>query len=457
VSLIKVEADGRDVLLACKSNIPLTLPPPSPQSNSPRKVSGLRHTSGGASSLASFPFPAAPQPRTELSEFQLRIAHQEAKTAGASAQPVQKVGDMWVAASGALRIASGSGTVEGHQSTEEQPGDLRDSVKRMFEDAQSEGPDLRDSWQPVSERELSIFSKADSKLSATSPPPTEPMGSPYSGLDYKRSSGTELSFDPNDLNPSRSASQVRRAPSTIVGTLRALGNGAPPMARLDEVSSRAPSLITRMTFPKPVVAGVIPRTATPSGSSSEETYLPTPRTFEATTATTFDDTRLISKMESHSQEHAAIATQVDGLHVNLDAVLASLAILAKQQVAEQDQPTRAIEDKLSSLQLDFRGVQDALQFNTLAAQREQAPSTDLGEVNVKLDAITRLCEEALARHSSATAEVTSPSPSASAFIVSVEEEKKGGEEVANIMVPVSMTHRVVLILGWYRFHYDRRQ
>jgi hypothetical protein len=125
-----------------------------------------------------------------------------------------------------------------------------------------------------------------------------------------------------------------------------------------------------------------------------------------------------------------------------------LTTLAKaQQGEEKNLPARAIEDKLSSLQLDFRGVQDALQLNMLATARELPPS-GLAEVNEKLDAITRLCQDALARHANAVVlaegakalsgnynfkPLTDEDTTPSAIGLDTEEEENAGAEVAEIM------------------------
>ncbi|ORY35687.1 hypothetical protein BCR39DRAFT_511504 [Naematelia encephala] len=466
-----------DVLLACKSLQPQTLPPPSPAMSSNR-------SEVPSSSLASFPYPNPSQPAGELSDFRARILTLEART-NSSAPPVQKVGDTWVAAS-AL----------GGSDTEVPRDSLRDSVQRMFD----AGPDLtptptqpiggglpvptrRESgtsdriqaWPPTTEgdlsteRDLSIFSRTHSKRSEAS---VDNLGDGqgYSEIEehvnYKRSE-TVLSFDPSDLNPSRSASQVRRT-STIRQDdpyPRRFGDrGVMPV--LDEQESEeggtrvmaAPTHISHITFPKPTKGGIV-MNPSPTGSSietGESATIRTPHTHASSTTTlslTTDPT-VLARLDSHSDEHVTIAKQMDGVQMELGRIITSLGVLVHASKAGETTIPQALDERLNTIGLDIKSVENALTLSNLATNR-QAQSLEgpaLPQVHEKLDSIAKLCEAMLAKQVVGTAALevqestidglpirhsrveNAKSPG---LAVKEEEEKSAGQEVAQIMAEVT--------------------
>ena len=454
----------RDVLLACKSQQPPTLPPPSP-------VVSLSHLSQ-PSALTSFPFPKT-KPDGEFSDFKARIASIEARTSASSAPPVQKVGDTWVAAS-----ALGTSDVEMDRRQSEDA--LRSSVQRMFE----VGPDAdlareevvrRDSvaterilaWQPATERELSIFSRASLKRSNAAEGLT--TGSPYAEASRAiPKSETVLSFDPNDLNPSRSASQVRR-PSMATGLCEAKPfNPREPMSVVLEGESddggvdgriMEQTQLSHVTFPKPKVGGLpmtipggLPMLASVTSSSVDTGTAPrTPHTEHSsmTTVSSVDPT-VLAKLETHSTEYGTMARQIDGVQLDLHRIISSLGALVQQANTVPEAFPKVLDEKISSLQLDVKGVENALHLSALASNRQTPPEEPkLVEVQSKLDNIAKLCEGLLAGQviRSAPRQIDAapiqaakiaetpktPAPAASALEVKPNEEVAAGEEVAQIM------------------------
>lgn len=314
-------------------------------------------------------------------------------------------------------------------------------MQRMFE----AGPDVQDdshmfepvrrgsdaierikAWQPKTEHDLSIFSRHHSRRSAAS---AEPIGGDTASHFDNPTTDTILSFDPNDLNPSRSASQVRRASSVQVNDDPAARyrptthSGYMPV--LDERSDdgmtealRAPTHISHVTFPKPTVGGAritasqeptLPTIASASNSScetGESTTMQTPRTGQtapSTAATSIMDQTVIAKLDTHSNEHGELAKQVDGVQLDLARAITALGALVSQSRTMSD-PTKmpipsALDDKLTSIALDVKGVENALQLSNLASSRHaHQEESQLPEIHSKLDAIAKLCEEVLAKH-----------------------------------------------------------
>jgi hypothetical protein len=423
---------SRDVLLAYKPEQTRDLPPPSPTIQS-------RHPSRAqTASLASFPFPdPAEAAHSSLSDFEHRIRSMEAS----SAQPVQKVGDTWVTA-GTLGRGSMSDINTGPTGLGLGPppgNDLRDSVQRMFDTGPDtpisvpmSGPSRSDSeatarikaWQPATERELSIFSRSGTGRSQASASPMsvrrniepESEGNSYAKAD------TVLSFDPNDLNPSRSASQVRRTSTLLGGNVAARTRGG-ALTVVDERSDdglteamRANTHISHVTFPKPSIdhgTSGPDRSLTPiqsvgysSGESEVPTTMASPHTARSTiTALSSIDQTVLGHMESHSSEHGKLSKQVDSVQIDLRAAITSLSALLAQSKVLSD-PTlapvpKALDDRLTSLGLDIKGMENAIQLSSLAASRQPENPT-LPEIHGKLDSIAKACEEILAKHQSET-------------------------------------------------------
>ncbi|KAK8854619.1 hypothetical protein IAR55_003358 [Kwoniella newhampshirensis] len=475
-----------DVLLACKSTQPSALPPPSPVVSA---VHVTRQPTTTVPSLAqSYPSPPT-QPRGETSDFRARLALLEAKSSGSSsAPPVQKVGDTWVAASALGAAFSDVETPVPALAKRDSPDDLRNSVQRMFET----GPDIDDdgdvnmktiptpserstaelqyrlpspapviarsaqegelpiserikAWQPTAtntERDLSIFSRTNSKRSDASTSRIS-VNVPYSEIDRVNGfskSETALSFDPDDLNPSRSASQVRRAPSAVAdglseerprrfGMVGARKNVTMPILEErstdgmsgfgdEDKSARPATHISHVTFPKPSVGGVhmlesplstrpdgsrplstIPSAPTSSCETGPSTEMQTPRTGHSslTTVSGTDPTVIVAKLDSHSNEHVTLAGQIDGVSVDLHRIISSLGGLVES--AKNPMAPKVLDDKLNTLQLDVKGIENALQLSQLTTSRQMSSSqsSDISEMHGKLDNIATLCQQLLSK------------------------------------------------------------
>lgn len=427
---------ARDVLLACKPEQLRELPPPSPAMLDTQNLPPSDHGHAQSISLDAYPFSTTDDKRTSsYSALQQRVADYESKTAASSAPPIQKVGDTWVAASVVGR-ASGS---EADLRPLPEPDALRDSVQRMFD----KGPDARvpsrsdseatariKAWQPTTERELSIFSRSGSKRSQASigPLSADQHVALESQVYTETKSDTVLSFDPNDLNPSRSASQVRRTPTLVGGDQPTIRRRGGPLTVVEERSDdglteamRAATHISHITFPKPIVTTAlniphrlltpIPSASESSTESGETTAMVTPHTSRSVVSVHTLEGSVLDKLDSHSSEHSDIAKQVDGVQNGLQAAITTLsALLAQSKILSdpmQAPVPRALEDRLSSLGLDVKGLENAIQLSSLAAKVQAVEEPKLPELNAKLDTIARACAEILAMHkqNSATAVV----------------------------------------------------
>ncbi|KAK6910862.1 hypothetical protein I203_104897 [Kwoniella mangroviensis CBS 8507] len=479
-----------DVLLACKSTQPPALPPPSPLVP-PTTLSRTPTTKIPAVQ----PTPSSPFPRPEQSDFQSRLRALEARSAGSSAPPVQKVGDTWVAGS-ALGVPTSD--IVDPPMTKAEPSPLlpqkrndtntiglRDSVQRMFDlgpdpDLTLERPKsanigLRQSsemseriraWQPSTasshlEHSTPSFSRTNSNKSTTSKANSNDSQSldllPYTQDEDQEmmtvfpKTETMLSFDPNDLNPSRSASQVRRAAaSTVVGadggqstTTRRYGmmlsgrKDNQPLTIVEESSGVESFLakppmthISHITFPKPAVGGVqmtsqpsqtptLPtiqsgRSTTSSeevdgsGSSRPSTEMHTPLTRPTSSlATTISDPTVLARLKDHSTQHQTLSSKIDGMDFGLKEIIDSLDGFVRYSKEFNDQPRdiavpKVLDDKLNTLGLDIKNIENTLQLSNLAnnVNREDPLNTNeqkILEVNEKLDNIVRLCEQVLSK------------------------------------------------------------
>ena len=275
----------RDVLLACKSEDPgrSALPPPSPI-----RPSYPTHENEQLSS----PY-LHRQPIDEPSPFRQPQEHtyqanplqsmepEDVHGDKSGAQPVQKIGDRWVAAS--LVGGPDSDVSSRTRKLQATPDALRNLVQKMFDAGPDEDenddyapvtgqqrhnlymaarqhtraddsdndedmlpprpesatpgtPGMFDSnatlgvglktdsetmerikaWQPTTEHELSIFARSPSRASNKSAGGRRPLSATDRDNSFKttETGETNVSFDPSDLNPSRSASQVGRQSDT---------------------------------------------------------------------------------------------------------------------------------------------------------------------------------------------------------------------------------------------------
>ena len=463
-------------MLACKANGMPALPPPSP-SGSPRPSTGypLQPISEPIETFvdALLPPGRSTSPRQRVSSGSTL----KASRGDSSAPPVQKIGDRWVAASTLGHNDSGSIKRE-----ERTPGALRESVKRMFE----AGPDHTTdepmdvssnrglevnkrimTWQPVTERELSIFSRTGSRRSE------QTVGRiPFTEIDRANQcekTGSELSFDPNDLNPSRSASQVgRRTDSKKILTSNL--NAVDEDVMMDRTTILPdPTHVSRVTFPKPTVAGhalataypargggleTIPSVA-PSSIETDEQTIRTPHNEPDSTNPSSLDHSVIAKLEKQSIEHGTLTRQIDSVHVDVRQVILNLSTLAaatRSSAAETEtRIPKALDDRLSTIGMDVKAIENALNLSQLLTNGLSASETTTGpsllEVHEKLDAIAKLCEDVLAKSASSgivpdkTAE-GGQSGGADArwnklgIMLDSDEEKSAGHEVAQIMADV---------------------
>lgn len=504
----------RDVLLAFKPEETRDLPPPSPVMNVDQDLKpdfdndhDKRHPSRAqTASLASFPFPeSGHKAHSSLSNFEQRIRSMEARgTGGSSAPSVQKVGDTWVAASDLGRGSMsdiGLGIPPALAPALRAEGDdLRNSVQRMFDTGpdvplqlhlvagQGSGPSRSDSeaterikaWQPATERELSIFSRSGTGRSQASASPMSVNRHAEMEMESQAygKADTVLSFDPNDLNPSRSASQVRRTSTLLGGNLPNRARGG-TLTVVEERSDdgmtegmRAATHISHVTFPKPTVSlghgdngDASNRTLTPipsashSSTASEETAtMATPHTAGSTiTALSSIDQTVLGHMENHTSDHGKLSKQVDGVQLDLRAAIVSLSTLLAQSKALSDPlkapVPKALDDRLISLGLDIKGMESAIHLSNLATSRQPTEDPKLPEIHAKLDSIAKACEEILAKHQSASATAADiagqhglpqakrpamPEKRGSLGLTSdPEAEKKAGEEVAQIMAQLT--------------------
>ena len=331
---------------------------------------------------------------------------------------------------------------------------LRDSVQRMFDkgpDSRADGgPSRSDSeatarikaWQPTTERDLSIFSRSGSKRSQNSDHVTSidrHQPGPSDILMAYTQPDTVLSFDMNDLNPSRSASQVRRT-STIVGTDEAtIKRRGGNLTVVDEVSDdgmteamRAATHISHVTFPKPTIGAAgatsggtpalnftnrgrggaltpIPSVSHSATESEENTTMATPKTAQSTFTTHTLDEGVLEKLDSHTSEHGLISKKVDGVQTELQSAITALStILAHSKILSDPLKApvpKALDDRLSSLGLDLKGIENSIQLANLPKSRETnvIEESQLPEIHSKLDTIAKACEAILARNTAVTA------------------------------------------------------
>lgn len=485
----------RDVLLACQSAQPPHLPPPSPVTSSIKANTLPQRVPQTVSPLGSFAYPAN-DPPPELTAFRNRIASLESKVydsepPASTAPPVQKVGDTWVAAS---LLAPTEVEMPRSRSAE----NLRDSVQRMFDnspellksketlplptrrESESDPMERVMAWQQPDQttQHLSIF-----RLARGTIPPTE--------IALKGDTDTMLSFDPNDLNPSRSASQVRRQ-TTVGGHKRGMSRserriglaGIEEVSVSDGASYKPPTHISHITFPKPTMNGqrVGPSPLSPhmershegestldealpqdlalrspsvtSRSGAQSVDLRTPQTVQdsVTTLTSAMDQIVLAKLDDHSSEHGKIERQMDGVQGELQKVIGTLSTLVAVD-------RKGIDGKLDSVAMDVKAIENALNLNLLAAKGPPSMGEPLDgkvpDVHRKLDAIAKLCEELLSRPMASAAAAVLPNATPAhltsapmakkgslGIAVDAAEEKQAGEEVAAIMADLVSAPRV---------------
>ena len=457
----------RDVLLACKTDEMPALPPPSPM------VSPRQHATNPSSPLA---HPADPLGGITLPRDRVGSGSTlKASRGDSSVPPVQKIGDRWIAASvlgheevGSMRRRDPGATVM-----------LRDSVRRMFdqgpvEASEAEGNEVQTTpcstevnerimaWQPVTERDLSIFGRTNPKLSEE-----VKESSRFSHVDVEvyPKAETALSFDPNDLNPSRSASQVRRqtSPDRRVRQANLLNNVVEDMAVDRSTTLPDPTHVSHVTFPKPAVGGmsIHPRalgakvgvlemipSATNSTVETDRETLQTPSNETAYTPETSLDHTVVAKQEKQNLGHQALASQINGVHVDLRQAILSLssAVAEARRLDEQ----RAVEipktlgNRLDTIHMDVKALENTLSISQLSTNRlvqaeQPAEGGELLEVHRKLDAIAKLCEEVLAKPVPSPAAEPSSNDSSKERIgmdIAPEDEKSAGDEVAGIMADI---------------------
>ncbi|KAL7422370.1 hypothetical protein Q5752_003016 [Cryptotrichosporon argae] len=434
-----------DVLLACKQNQlgPMTLPPQTPVGS----IGPCRSKNYGPPDPAEFhpqlPPPGdiapldTPYPCAAGGDPASPVPYIDDRR---SAPPVQKVGGKWVAAS-----ALGSSDVDAPQ-RRPSPDVLRDSVARMFE----AGPDFLPQGDDdvfgsphrlgIVDAACPALGRSDSAATAASATDERVRAwqtvavNPY----VPDKTDTLLSFDPNDLNPSRSASQARRAPPAHAPapgrTLAAVTEGSEDGSGASHGGSvvrpnRAPSHISHVTFPKPSVGGQrfaapapAPALASiPAGSetscetaSAESARTPrSPRSHETAPSSVGSarsgDPAVLVRLDTHSAEHGGLAKQIDHVHAGLERVALSVADLVQRPDVPPDvaraneiaQAVAGVDSRVAALGLDVRAIESAIQLSALASSRQPAAAAApaeplLPDVHAKLDSIVKLCQEVLA-------------------------------------------------------------
>lgn len=468
------------MILASKTGSEPALPPPSPvqlaKNPSLRSDIAPLNSPSGRPSFSN----SNPEPTPELSAFRNRIASIEKRGGDPSVSaPVQRMGDEWLASSviassepkrdGDVFIPQQTrkvlGEIQNTPSNRDSAADLRDSVAQMFDDShpspnlhfdysddmplavsRRETPmDRVAQWQQPGTHHLSVFGRSKTPTF----PPTE--------VDLRKTD-TILSFDPNDLNPSRSASQVRRtstvapAPMMEPTTTAPMGMSVPryrhgeALTILEEVSDsmsmQSPTHVSHVTFPKPAVgmyggptsgnsAGIgaggrgrymtnqplsphLEMAESSSISSRTGTSLQTPHTAPESMV---DDSRPMSSRanslghEPLDTDASTLSRQVDGMHGDVRKVVGALtALVAASQFDRLEDSSKGIDDKLATLSLDVKAIENALNLSSLAEKgppslEKENMDDKLPELHRKLDGIAKVCEELLSRGVAPTREV----------------------------------------------------
>jgi hypothetical protein len=161
---------------------------------------------------------------------------------------------------------------------------------------------------------------------------------------------------------------------------------------------------------------------------------------------------MVSHLEQHTAQHELLSGQVDGVHGDVKRVMGALTTLVAGQAAST-MPDK-LNDKLSTLALDVKALENALNLSSLASRgppQLDALDDRVPELHRKLDGIAKLCEDLLSR---GTAPAVNPSAamlrdpsnrstksqsvsmkrgSSLGVTVDPKEEQEAGEEVAAIM------------------------
>jgi hypothetical protein len=170
----------------------------------------------------------------------------------------------------------------------------------------------------------------------------------------------------------------------------------------------------------------------------------TPHTARSTvTMASSVDQTVLAQMETHSSDHDKLSKQVDNVQVDLRSAILSLSTLLAQSKVLID-PAQApvpkvLDERLTSLGLDIKGIETAFQLSNLASSRQPPEDPKLPEIHDKLDSIAKACEDILARsRSTGPTPLPIPTKRGSLGLTSDPEgEKQAGEEVAQIMAQLT--------------------
>ena len=400
-------------------------------------------------------------------------------------------------------------------------------------------------WEPKSERDLSIFGRSSGNLCrsdstprspatisipniprAPSPLP-EPTPEPVFEVELAPPPGVELSprkltvsnlgrhdiesgnrradsvlsFDPNDLNPSRSASQVRRRRSerkrkAPVSDLEVLEEGSD-----DEGATQFPAeYVSHVAFPKAKVGGlplapksavtkvdedmntivspakpdkldkfkarpalakfgpleVIPSAGSSSVETGESGILKTPDTAPRMLVlpSADDHPTMMSKLDAHIAGHGVLADQIGGVQVDLRSIITSLTsmVTGSRMLTSEEELyiPKGLDNKLNTLQLDVKAIENALTLSSLSAVRLEAQTPGgkpkVVDVYAKLDTIAKMCEQVLSKSDSTTWEMKNERASKSKAKTSLapHDELTAADEATQIMAQLVSTLGVIM-------------
>ena len=137
-----------------------------------------------------------------------------------------------------------------------------------------------------------------------------------------------------------------------------------------------------------------------SRDTTESAHLATPLTATSSFVGSLDP-GFLARLDTHSTEHGDITSKLDNVSQDLHTMIGSLSALMTR---DPNTVPKALDDRLNSLHLDVKGMENALTLSNLAASRSTVGSPDeespdqIQKMHEKLDHIAHLCGEVLARY-----------------------------------------------------------
>lgn len=299
-------------------------------------------------------------------------------------------------------------------------------------------------YPPATERELSIFSQAALTSAQQLPRDRARIPSVFDvepiaiGKSPPPSTECVLDFDPADLNPSRSASQVRRPvcePTTMAGAAsfgveeQAFSERQPGLE--DEnavVLNRQLTHISRVTFPEPKIPSAISRprqSPLPSHVDIADrlaTMLPGNETAQEDQRYPTPDAGPPSRSPPNKGDYAG--EEEHRLAVKLQAIQTSLQDLASKvdcivdgrDAINRSSPSDAaqLNGRLASIEVAVQDTKNTLLLSRLADERLSRPpvidESGLSSIHDKLESILQSCKLAEALAADLRAQSTSSGP-----------------------------------------------